>query len=142
MKMQALQQELLADGSIDERAFALRMVETLHSMWSDQDPVVVAYYSPPYYPHIYVKGETPLEKKLLDAVGEVIRETDSPYDIKMRKFYPYISDLSYAAAPQEKDAVDSLKQNMPGFGANACPGRDAKAEPARGQHRPLWQGRA
>lgn len=116
-KMQALQQELLADGSIDERAFALRMVETLHSMWSDQDPVVVAYYSPPYYPHIYVKGETPLEKKLLDAVGEVIRETDSPYDIKMRKFYPYISDLSYAAAPQEKDAVDSLKQNMPGFGA-------------------------
>ena len=61
-KMQALQQELLADGSIDERCLALRMVETLHSMWSDQDPVVVAYYSPPYYPHIYVKGRRPWRK--------------------------------------------------------------------------------
>lgn len=116
-KMEALQQKLLADSSIDERIFALRMVETLHSMWSDQDPVVIAYYSPPYYPHIYVKGETPLERKLLDVISEVIQETDTCYDIKMRKFYPYISDLSYAAAPQEENAVDSLKQNMPGFGA-------------------------
>ncbi|MFS8541883.1 MAG: peptidase M20, partial [Tissierellales bacterium] len=36
--------------------------------------------------------------------------------IKMKKFYPYISDLSYAAAPREKNAIESLKNNMPGFG--------------------------
>ncbi len=34
----------------------------------------------------------------------------------MKKFYPYISDLSYAAAPREENAVGSLKNNMPGFG--------------------------
>ncbi len=34
----------------------------------------------------------------------------------MRKFYPYISDLSYGAAPREAQAIDSLKNNMPGFG--------------------------
>ncbi|HZH92692.1 MAG TPA: peptidase M20, partial [Tissierellaceae bacterium] len=33
-----------------------------------------------------------------------------------KKFYPYISDLSYAAAPREEKAVESLKVNMPGFG--------------------------
>ena len=111
-----LSKKLLADKSIDERVFALKLVETIHNMWSDKDPVVVVYYSPPYYPHIYVKDETPLEKKLLEAVREVIAETDSDYDIEMKMFYPYISDLSYAAAPREKNAVDSLKNNMPGFG--------------------------
>lgn len=111
-----LSKKLLADKSIDERVFALKLVETIHNMWSDKDPAVVVYYSPPYYPHIYVKDDTPLEKKLLEAVREVIAETDSDYDIEMKMFYPYISDLSYAAAPREKDAVDSLKNNMPGFG--------------------------
>src|SRR5690606_29128292 len=96
--------------------FALKMVEALHNMWSDKNPVVIAYYSPPYYPHIYVKGESLLEKKLLNVVNEVIEETETDYDIKMKKFYPYISDLSYAAAPREENAIGSLKNNMPGFG--------------------------
>lgn len=108
--------ELLADEGVDDRVFALKMVEAVHNMWSDKDPVVVVYFSPPYYPHIYVKGETELEKKLLDTVDNVIKNTESKYDIQMKKFYPYISDLSYGAAPREDNAVESLKNNMPGFG--------------------------
>lgn len=111
-----LSKELLQDENVDERVYALKMVEAVHSMWSDKDPVVIAYFSPPYYPHIYVKGESELEKKLLDVVNKVIESTESKYDIKMKKFYPYISDLSYAAAPREKNAIESLKNNMPGFG--------------------------
>ncbi|MCF6464310.1 M20/M25/M40 family metallo-hydrolase [Clostridium sp. Cult2] len=114
--MEELNEKLLVDKNIDERVFALKMVEALHNMWSDKDPVVVVYFSPPYYPHIYVKDETPLEKKLLNAVKQVLEEIDSDYDIEMKKFYPYISDLSYAAAPREENAIDSLKNNMPGFG--------------------------
>src|SRR5690606_36522404 len=60
--LDTLSEKLLNDENIDERIYALKMVETVHSMWSDKNPVVVAYYSPPYYPHIYVKGETELEK--------------------------------------------------------------------------------
>lgn len=112
----ALSKELLNDKNVDERVYALKMVEAVHSMWSDKDPVVVVYFSPPYYPHIYVKGENPLEKKLLDVVNNVVKNTESKYDIKMKKFYPYISDLSYGAAPKEASAIDSLKNNMPGFG--------------------------
>lgn len=114
--MEELAKKLLDDPNIDERLFALKMVENLHNMWSDKNPVVIVYYSPPYYPHIYVKGESPLEKRVLEAVNEAIEKMDSDYDIEMKKFYPYISDLSYAAAPREKNAVDSLKNNMPGFG--------------------------
>lgn len=111
-----LSKKLLDDENVDERLYALKMVETVHSMWSDKDPVVISYFSPPYYPHIYVKGETELEKKLLDVVNKVVDNTESKYDIKMKKFYPYISDLSYGAAPREANAIDSLKNNMPGFG--------------------------
>ena len=60
-------------------------------------------------------GRVRLEK----AAGcspEVIANTDVPYDIQLKKFYPYISDLSYATAPQDVDALDSLRNNMPGFG--------------------------
>lgn len=112
-----LNRELLDDPNVDEREFALKMVEEIHKLWSDKNPVVVVYYSPPYYPHIYVKGNSPLEKKLLDTVNNVVNNTESKYDIEVKKFYPYISDLSYGAAPREKDAIDSLKNNMPGFGS-------------------------
>ena len=71
------------------------MVEAVHSLWSDKAPVVIVYFSPPYYPHIYVKGESEKEKKLLDVISKIIENTKSKYDIQMRKFYPYISDLSY-----------------------------------------------
>lgn len=115
-RIDKLEKELLGNEDIDERMFALRVVEEVHNMWSDKNPVVVVFYSPPYYPHIYVEGKSPLEEKLLNVAKQVIEETDSNYDIEMKKFYPYISDLSYAAAPKEEDAVDSLKNNMPGFG--------------------------
>lgn len=111
-----LNKKLLNDPNIDERTFALKIVEGVHRMWSDKDPVVIAYFSPPYYPHIYVRGNSPLEAKLLDVVEQVVHSIDSDYDIQLRKFYPYISDLSYAAAPREDRAIDSLKNNMPGFG--------------------------
>lgn len=114
--IERMNSELLLDENVDDRLFALKIVEAVHNMWSDKEPVVVVYFSPPYYPHIYVKGETELEKKLLNVVNDVIANTESKYNIEMKKFYPYISDLSYGAAPREKNAIESLKNNMPGFG--------------------------
>ncbi len=111
-----LSSKLVKDKKVDERVFALKMVEMVHNMWSDKDPVIVAYFSPPYYPHIFVKGEDEREKKLIDAVDKAIENAGDKYKIVNKKFYPYISDLSYAAAPREEEAVESLKENMPGFG--------------------------
>lgn len=114
--MDKLSDKLLEDSNIDDRIYSLKMVERLHELWSDKNPVVVAYFSPPYYPHIYVKGETDLEKKLMDTLNKVMQGNTSKYDVKVKKFYPYISDLSYAAAPREAGAVESLMDNMPGYG--------------------------
>lgn len=114
--LQVERQKWLVDESIDDRDYALKEIELLQTLWSDQNPVIVVYFTPPYYPHIYVEGEKENEKKLLEAVAKAVDSTETDYPLVYKKFFPYISDLSYAAAPKETHAVEALKQNMPGFG--------------------------
>ena len=102
--------------SIDTRVFAQRMVEKLQASWKDQNPLVVVYFSPPYYPHIYIDGTNPKDKALIDAVDNAVKTTKTDYKLAYKKFFPYISDLSYGAAPKDPAIIASLKNNMPGFG--------------------------
>ncbi|MDD4781982.1 MAG: M20/M25/M40 family metallo-hydrolase [Tissierellia bacterium] len=115
-KISELSELLLKDESIDQREFSLRMVQEVHNLWSNREPVVVVYFSPPYYPHIYVEGKHPKEKALLDAVDKAIKTTKTDYKLVYKKFFPYISDLSYGAAPKDAKIISALKNNMPGFG--------------------------
>lgn len=108
--------EYLEDSSIDEREHSLKMVEYLHSLWSNVDPVIVVYFTPPYYPHIYVSGETENERRLLDAAQKAVDETESDYNIVAKKFFPAIADISYAAAPKDPQIMAALQDNMPGWG--------------------------
>ena len=108
--------ELLKDESIDVRVFAQRMVEKLQASWKDQNPLVVVYFSPPYYPHIYIDGTNPKDKALIDAVDNAVKTTVTDYKLAYKKFFPYISDLSYGAAPKDPSIIATLKNNMPGFG--------------------------
>lgn len=116
-EIKKITEELLKDESLDQRDFSLKMVEALHGMWSDREPVVVVYFTPPYYPHIYVEGSAPKEKALLDAVADAINTTKTDYKLVYKKFFPYISDLSYGAAPKDSKIIAALKNNMPGFGS-------------------------
>ena len=111
-----LTEEMLKDESINQRDFSLKMVEAVHNLWSDREPVVIVYFTPPYYPHIYVEGTAPKEKALLDAVADAVNTTKCDYNLVYKKFFPYISDLSYGSAPKDPKIVAALKDNMPGFG--------------------------
>lgn len=115
-KIEALSKELLEDESIDEREFSLKLVEAVHHLWSDREPVVVVFFAPPYYPHIYVEGKDARERVLLEAVADAVDTTESEYQLVYKKFFPYISDLSYGAAPKDPKIIAALKNNMPGFG--------------------------
>ncbi|WZL72474.1 M20/M25/M40 family metallo-hydrolase [Clostridiaceae bacterium 35-E11] len=116
-KIENLKRNLLQDPSIDERAFTLRIVEEVHSLWSDKNPVIIVYFSPPYYPHIYVEGKNDKEQNLLNAVSQSIEKLNTDYNIVQKKFYPYISDLSFVSAPQDMDVIANLMENMPAFGS-------------------------
>ncbi len=119
---------LLENASLCEREFSLRIVEEVHALWSDKNPVVVVYFSPPYYPHNNVNGKNDKESKLLSTVASVVGKLESNYTIVNKNFYPYISDLSFVSAPQCDDTIDSLKNNMPALGSRyRLPINDMKA---------------
>ncbi len=107
---------LMAQGTFDEREISLALVQKLHSLWSDQNPVVILYFSPPYYPHVSVTGKTDKEERLLRTLEQLQRPEDKN-PLILRKFYPYISDLSYFSMPAD-NMVNSLVNNMPGFGTS------------------------
>ena len=91
-------------------------MEEVHSLWSFKDPVVIVYFSPPYYPHNYVKGNYAKDAKLLAAVDAVMRKHGEVSRLVSRKFYPYISDLSFVTAPKN-ERILALQRNMPAYGA-------------------------
>lgn len=115
-KVAAFVDEIVKDERYDSREQTMKVVEFVRSLWSDKNPVIIVYLTPPYYPHIYVEGTRKEEKALLDAVNYAVTTTKCDYSLLQKKFLPCISDLSYAAAPKEKKAVDALKENMPGYG--------------------------
>ena len=115
-KVQAYAEELAKDENIDARDRNTHLVEFVHGMWSDKNPVLIVYFSQPYYPHIYIKGDEPKEKALLDAVADAVDTTKTDYKLVYKKFFPYISDLSYGAAPREDGIIEAFMENMPGYG--------------------------
>jgi len=115
-KIEELTAKILRDDTIDQRDFSLKLVEEVHKLWCDREPVVIVYFSPPYYPHIAVEGKREKEKRLIKAVDQAIGRIKTDYRLVKRKFFPYISDLSYGAAPREEESIEALKNNMPGFG--------------------------
>ncbi|MCG0276754.1 MAG: M20/M25/M40 family metallo-hydrolase [Thermosediminibacteraceae bacterium] len=111
-----LADELLKKG-VDDREFSLRIVQEVHKYYPDTNPVVVLYFSPPYYPHNFVKGENEKENKLLEAINKAVEEAKKQYDYKIviKKFYPYISDLSYCSIAKNDESIAKLINNMPAW---------------------------
>ena len=108
--------EWLADSSLDTCARTTKLVEFVHGLWSDQNPVIIVYFTPPYYPHVHATGANEKERRLLAAVDRAMVQEGRGYQMKRRNFFPCISDLSYAAAPDDPEALSAVSQNTPGFG--------------------------
>jgi arginine utilization protein RocB len=107
------QQDKQADG----REISLAIVHEVHKNYSNQDSKIIVYFSPPYYPHMFVSGHTDAERNLLSIIEHVAKEAQSIYDYKIvtKKFYPYISDLSYCNLPKDTDHMEGMIANMPAW---------------------------
>lgn len=114
------EEELLRDDRYDLRDKSMKVVEYVHSLWNDKDPVIITFFTPPYYPHVYVDDKNPKDIKLRSAVTKAV-ETVQPnfeeYPLVEKKFLPCISDLSYARAPKDEQIIQNLMGNTPGYGA-------------------------
>jgi arginine utilization protein RocB len=102
----------------DDRDISLAIVQEVHKYYSDQNSKVIVYLAPPYYPHIFVEGKDEKEQKLMTAVEKAVSEAGErfEYSIVLRKFYPFISDLSYCSISRDQDSLSKCTANMPAWG--------------------------
>lgn len=101
----------------DPRDFSLALVREVHRHLPDQGPKAILFFSPPYYPHIAAEDDDEKAHLLVQAAEKAVEEARTlfPYDIRTRRFYPYISDLSYCRLPSKRGAIDALLENMPAW---------------------------
>ena len=107
----------LDPNTMDDRAYSLAIVEEVCRMNPDPDPMIIIYFAPPYYPHMYINGKTEQEQILLDALKKSAdkMQTQISQPLKVRKFYPYISDLSFCSVTDDQTIIDKLTSNMPAW---------------------------
>lgn len=108
--------ELKTQG-LDARELCLQMVKKVHALWGDKRPCIVQFYSPPYCPHNTLKAEHPEEAKMAGLLRDLIDEINEKQglQIKVKQFYPNLSDSSYIKIDDDLSAVEHLVENCPGW---------------------------
>ncbi|NJN80026.1 MAG: M20/M25/M40 family metallo-hydrolase [Anaerolineales bacterium] len=100
-----------ASQAKDSRALSCLLVAELAKLAKLNGPVVVTFFSPPYYPSVL-----PQDNELAHAIQLSLNElpSDLSNSVQFRAFYPYISDLSYLRLDHQ-DGLESLNKFMPLF---------------------------
>ena len=108
--------ESLRERNADDREVSMAIVDEVHKHCSDKNSKIVVYFAPPYYPHNFVRAGAHHSDALLAAVEQAVTDAKRIYDypIVTRKFYPYISDLSYCGIAAAEH-MDKLTGNMPAW---------------------------
>ena len=106
----------LRERGADDREVSMAIVDEVHKHCSDKNSKIVVYFAPPYYPHNFVRDGDARSDILLSAVEQAVAAARQRYDypIVTRKFYPYISDLSYCGIAAAEH-MDKLTGNMPAW---------------------------
>lgn len=111
---------LIKEPNLDVRKFSTRVVEEIWDQWDDtQDPVMIIFYSSIYNPRIAISKQQLAGERLITAIESTVKQVQPLYSQKMKvkQFYPYISDMSYVALSDDEQSLAILEKNMPTWGA-------------------------
>jgi arginine utilization protein RocB len=117
-EMKKFKQDLLHDDSLDVRMYALRVVEEAWKWMEDKNPTIILFYSSLYYPRIELSGETVNERVLINALDKAVDKIQTAYKqpIKVKNFFPFISDMSFLSLSDDEAAIQAVKDNNPAWG--------------------------
>lgn len=109
---------LLHEEDLDMREYSLNMVEELWRWGGDGEPAMILFYSSPYIPRVVLNEETPKGKRLSQAVKKAVQQIQPHAEepIQIRKFYPYLSDMSFIAISDNEVDLQAFEKNMPAWG--------------------------
>ncbi|MEC0283527.1 Arginine utilization protein RocB [Terribacillus saccharophilus] len=105
------QNRLVTTRKEGDRDFSTKLVKELVSMCHDLAPVIVLFYSPPFYPAVSSKKDVYIQKLIADIQSDA-RSTFST-DLTEVQFFPGLSDSSFIGKPTSKTAIQDLISNMP-----------------------------
>ncbi|MFC7394777.1 M20/M25/M40 family metallo-hydrolase [Scopulibacillus cellulosilyticus] len=98
---------------LGDRDLSTRLVYDLASLCKHLAPMIVLFYSPPFYPAVTSKDNS----KIMDVMQNVIETAKNKnIDINHQYYFAGLSDLSYAALQQDSASLYDLFYNMPLYG--------------------------
>ncbi|MBA4603467.1 M20/M25/M40 family metallo-hydrolase [Thermoactinomyces mirandus] len=110
---------MINEETIDVRDYARRMVEELWQWGGDAEPVIIIFYASPYIPRVVLNEQDPRDFRLIEAVQKAVQKVEpcQEKEVQVRKFFPYISDMSFVAISDNKHEIEAFEKNMPAWGA-------------------------
>ncbi len=121
----------------DTREQTLHLIRQLELILPDRRPRIVVGFAPPFYPAVSCSGSDDVFYQSVDqGIRKALKSNDSlssaalehelatggsylldnGKELKVKTYYPYISDLSYLALPYTDDELQILWDNMPTLG--------------------------
>ncbi|QSS98556.1 M20/M25/M40 family metallo-hydrolase [Pontibacillus sp. ALD_SL1] len=102
---------LISQRETGDREFSTLLVQELASLCKDLAPMIVLFYSPPFYPSVSSKED----KYIKDTLQHVKDYTKDKFNIKLEEveFFPGLSDLSFIGPPTSETKLNTLLENMP-----------------------------
>ncbi|MFC0523044.1 M20/M25/M40 family metallo-hydrolase [Pontibacillus salicampi] len=94
-----------------DREFSTLLVHELASLCKDLAPMIVLFYSPPFYPAVSSKGDAYIQRTLT----RVKEYTKEHYQVELKEieFFPGLSDLSFIGPATSSASLHTLMENMP-----------------------------
>jgi arginine utilization protein RocB len=98
-------------GDKDDRDFSTKIIADLAGLCREYSPMIIVFYSPPYYPAVSSKEDMLIQK----TVGEVITHAEAKYQIELKQqhYFPGLCDLSFVQLTDKEQSVTQLTANMP-----------------------------
>lgn len=105
------------EPSLDLRLFSIRVIEEAWKWVDDKSPAIITFFGSVFSARIEMTGKNENEKKLLSGVNTSIKNVQNHCEnhIKVRMFYPYISDSSFMSISDDVASIEVLGKNMPSW---------------------------
>ncbi|MGE6629418.1 M20/M25/M40 family metallo-hydrolase [Bacillus sp. NPDC077027] len=96
-------------GDLGDRDFSTKIVSELTTLCKEDGPLIVLFYSPPFYPSVSSTDDPHIQMTL----KKIQKEAKEVYGLEVEevKYFPGLSDLSYLQL--EKQDVGDYTTNMP-----------------------------
>ncbi|SDJ66039.1 M20/M25/M40 family metallo-hydrolase [Sediminibacillus albus] len=102
---------LMKKRDTGDRDFSTLLVQELAALCKDLAPMIVLFYSPPFYPSV----SSHHDQYIADAAARVKKYAGQQFGLSLQdiEYFPGLSDLSYIGPVSSDSSMKPLTRNMP-----------------------------